>query len=94
MKPGSLTPKELEAFVSVLQLAGRKLGRDKFLESRPREGAERKTTPDKTITSLESMGVRIYGINEPSVDVENKKLSWDNIAGYEKQKGYVKYYIY
>ncbi|XP_048131695.1 probable 26S proteasome regulatory subunit 10B isoform X1 [Rhodamnia argentea] len=86
MKPGSLTSKELEAFVSVLQLAGKKLGRDKFLESRPREGTERKTTPEKAITSLESMGVRIYGIDEFPVDVENKKLSWDNIAGYEKQK--------
>lgn len=93
MKPGSLNPKELEAFISVLQLAGRKLGRDKFSESRPREGIEKKTTPEKTITSLQSMGVRIYGIDEPPVDVENKKLSWDNIAGYQKQKRYVKYYI-
>lgn len=86
MKPGSLTLKELEAFVSALQLAGRKLGSNKSLESRPREGTERKTTPEKTITSLQSMGVRIYGIDEPPVDVESKKLSWDNIAGYEKQK--------
>ncbi|XP_031394115.1 katanin p60 ATPase-containing subunit A-like 1 [Punica granatum] len=86
IKPGSLTPKELEAFVSVLQLAGGKMGQDRFMERRPREGNAGKVSPEKAIANLESMGVRIYGLDEPRINFSTKAISWDNVAGYDQQK--------
>lgn len=90
MKSGSLSMVELEAFVSVLQLAGENLGREHHgFQGTPRGGDSRKTSTDKTIASLESMGVRIYGLDQPQVSSRNTPISWDNIAGYDKQKRFV-----
>lgn len=84
-----MSQKELEAFVSVLQLAGGKLDHDKLMERRPREGSTGKVSPEKAIANLESMGVRIYGVDEPHTSF-SKNISWDNVAGYDQQKRYWK----
>ena len=41
-----------------------------------------KTSVEKSITSLEAMGVRIYGLNEPNFGYWKYVISWDNIVGY------------
>ncbi|KAG2276183.1 hypothetical protein Bca52824_058738 [Brassica carinata] len=83
IKKGSLTTEELEAFVSALQVAGTKPGQNKG-----GRGSAREASTDKTISQLESMGVRIYGVNKPLGDDDDSvhEISWDNIAGYEQQK--------
>ncbi|KAL6281989.1 hypothetical protein ACE6H2_012918 [Prunus campanulata] len=86
MKEGSLSPQEVDALVAALQLAGTKLGQNGTLERRPREDTTQVPSSEKLIASLESMGVRIYGINEPNVSSYSKEISWDNIAGYDQQK--------
>lgn len=85
-----MTSKELEAFVSILSLAGEKLGPGRFSERTPREGNAAKASPAKAISSLESMGVIVYGIREPHISAPSDDISWDNIAGYDKQKRYLK----
>lgn len=84
-----MDPKELDAFVSVLQVAGTKLGQRRTLERRSRDEAEKVPSVDKSIASLESMGVRVYGLGEPGICISNGEISWDNIAGYGDQKRYV-----
>uniref|UniRef100_A0A1J3CUS1 Proteasome-activating nucleotidase n=1 Tax=Noccaea caerulescens TaxID=107243 RepID=A0A1J3CUS1_NOCCA len=79
IKKGSLTTEELEAFVSALQVAGTRAGQNKG-------GSARETSTDKTVSQLESMGVRIYGVNKPIGDDSVDEISWDNIAGYDQQK--------
>lgn len=87
MKDGTLSPKELDALVSALLLAGTKLWQNSTMERKPREDTTTQMpSADKLIASLESMGVRIYGINEPNVSSTRKEISWDNIAGYDQQK--------
>ncbi|XP_011046997.1 PREDICTED: 26S protease regulatory subunit 7 homolog isoform X1 [Populus euphratica] len=83
IKSGSLSTTELDAFVSVLQLAGSKL---RPLDRKPVEGSARVPSADKSVASLESMGVRIYGIDEPLVNSSSNDISWENIAGYDQQK--------
>ncbi|KAJ0264878.1 AAA domain-containing protein [Hirschfeldia incana] len=83
IKKGSLTTEEREAFVSALQVAGTKPGQNKASGGR---GSARDTSTDKTISQLESMGVRIYGVNKPLGDDSVDEISWDNIAGYDQQK--------
>ncbi|KAL2580123.1 hypothetical protein AAZV13_15G103800 [Glycine max] len=86
IKQGDLSPEELDAFVSVLQLAGNKLGQRNTLERKPREETEKVPSVDKSISDLEGMGVRIYGLDEPVGISNDGEISWDNIAGYEHQK--------
>lgn len=83
IKSGSLSTTELDAFVSVLQLAGSKL---RPLDRKPAEGSARVPSADKSVASLESMGVRIYGLDEPLVNSSSNDISWENIAGYDQQK--------
>lgn len=79
-----MTTQELEAFVSALQVAGTKAGQNKG--GRGRNGS-RDPSSDESISQLEAMGVRIYGVNKPlGVDTVDE-ISWDNIAGYDQQKG-------
>lgn len=89
IKQGELSPEELDAFISVLQLAGNKLGQKSTLERKPREETEKVPSVDKSISDLEGMGVRIYGLDEPVGILKDAEISWDNIAGYEHQKRYV-----
>ena len=86
MKKGSFSPEELDALVSVLQLAAP----TKTLEQRRGEIA-RLPSNDKSVASLEAMGVKIYGLNVSNVGLAKNETSWDNIAGYSQQKRYVEY---
>lgn len=90
MKQGSLSPHELDGLVSVLELAGGKLGQSKSLERKPREGNARVPSGEKLIASLESMGVRVYGLDEAQGYSPSSEISWDYIAGYDLQKRYVR----
>jgi hypothetical protein len=90
IKPGSLSPKELDTLVSVLELAGGKLGQNKTVERKPREGTTKVPSAEKSVASLESMGVIIYGLDEARDLSSNTEISWDNIAGYDQQKRYVR----
>ena len=73
MKRGSLSNTELDALVSVLQLAG---GRLKTSERKPRESTTRTPAVEKSVaSSLESMGVRIYGLDKPSVKSSTNEIS-------------------
>ncbi|OIW14011.1 hypothetical protein TanjilG_09362 [Lupinus angustifolius] len=85
IKKGSLSPEELDAFVSVLQLASNKTAQTNTLEKKAREENEQVPSVDVSISSLEAMGVIIYGLNEP-IGISNGEILWDNIAGYEHQK--------
>ncbi|KAL6520521.1 hypothetical protein OROHE_017109 [Orobanche hederae] len=82
MKPGSFTSEELDAFASLLQAAGQ----PKSLELRPRGDAARIPTMDKTIASLEGMGVKVYGLKQPIAEQPKVDITWENIAGYDNQK--------
>ncbi|VVB07772.1 unnamed protein product [Arabis nemorensis] len=83
IKKGSLTTEELEAFVSALQVAGTKAGQNKG--GRGINGS-REPSMNESISQLEAMGVRIYGVNKPLGDDSVDEISWDNIAGYDQQK--------
>ncbi|KAL8119458.1 uncharacterized protein LOC141724465 [Apium graveolens] len=81
MKSGSFSHEELDAFVSLLQLAGQ----NKTLEKRP-TGSPGMPTKGKSITNLEAMGIKIYGLDEPNTGDTKTEISWENIAGYSQQK--------
>ncbi|KAK6265028.1 hypothetical protein SCA6_020462 [Theobroma cacao] len=78
LEQGSLNPKEL---------AGGKLGQSPTISSQmpsaEKEPSDSSQMPfvKKLIASLEATGVRIYGLDAP-----HQNSSWDNIAGYDKQK--------
>lgn len=81
MKPGSLNPEELDALVSVMQIAGQQ----KTSEGSLRVDIARPPYKDDTVTSLEAMGVQIFGLNKAKLD----DISWENVAGYNQQKRYL-----
>lgn len=91
IKKGSLSSAELDAFVSTLQLAGGRLGQNRNLDRKPRDGYAQETPVENTISTLESMGVRIYGLGKPQVNSSNTEISWENIAGYDQQKRYFEF---
>ncbi|KAL1809143.1 hypothetical protein ACET3Z_026133 [Daucus carota] len=82
MKGGSFSPEELDAFVSLLQLAGQ----NKSLEQRQRGSPGQMPSKGKSISSLEAMGIKIYGLDEPNMGDSKSEISWENIAGYSQQK--------
>ena len=84
LKRGSFGHQELDALVSVLQLAGQ----TKMLERKTKGDTTQKASVEKSVASLEAMGVRIYGLNEPNFGYSKSEISWDNIAGYDRQKRY------
>ena len=69
-----MSSKELGAFVYVLGLAGGKLGQNWTFGSgrKPQEGTVRGQSADKSIASLESIGVKIYGVDEAHVSSSKK----------------------
>lgn len=83
LKQGSFSPAELDALVSMLQIAGEKSGQSRTLERRNPTAVP---STNKSIASLESMGVRVFGLDEPRVGSSNDEISWDTIAGYDQQK--------
>ena len=87
IKQGSFTAEELDALVSVLKLAG--VGQSRTLDRRG--DTSRTPSMDKSVTSLEAMGVKIYGLKEPKTDSQTSEISWENIAGYNQQKRYETY---
>lgn len=84
-----MNQKELDAFVSALELAGGRFAQSSSLVKKPRKGSAQ-IPAQKSISSLEAMGVRIYGLDAPHQNKPYSEISWDNIAGYDQQKQYVK----
>ncbi|KAL4563000.1 hypothetical protein LXL04_027031 [Taraxacum kok-saghyz] len=85
IKEGGFTNEELDALVSVLKLAG--VGPTRGMDRRGDSSTRNPSTMDKSIASLEGMGVKIFGLQEPTLEVSSKsEISWDNIAGYSQQK--------
>ncbi|XP_057497373.1 uncharacterized protein LOC130782093 isoform X1 [Actinidia eriantha] len=82
IKRGSFSSKELDALVSVLQLAGQNTISDR----KSRGDTMQKPSVEKSVSSLEAMGVRIYGLKEANLSYSKAEISWDNIAGYNQQK--------
>ncbi|KAL9266873.1 Proteasome-activating nucleotidase-like protein [Drosera capensis] len=85
MKCGSFSTSELEALVSVLQLANQKSQEIKSVETRPGVNSGPMQS-NKSIADLEAMGVKVFGIDEPGTGRTNGEISWDTIAGYDEQK--------
>lgn len=94
IKQGSFNSKDLDAIVSTLRLSG---ARENIKKSsgknsggiRGRNGLP--AMAEKSLSSLEAMGVRVYGVeNSQGVPVKGADgmTSWDIIAGYEHQKRY------
>lgn len=82
IKQGSFTAEELDTLVSVLKLAG--AGQNRTSDRKGDTG--RTPSMDKSVSSLEGMGVKIYGLKEPKLDYSKSEISWENIAGYNQQK--------
>ncbi|KAD7117977.1 hypothetical protein R6Q59_005005 [Mikania micrantha] len=82
IKQGSFTAEELVAIVSVLKLAG--VEHNRILDRRG--DTARNLSMDKSVASLEGMGVKIYGFKEPNLEYPKSEISWENIAGYNQQK--------
>ncbi|GKE41503.1 hypothetical protein Tco_1468787, partial [Tanacetum coccineum] len=82
IKQGRFTAEELESLVFVLKLAGS--GHNKITDRR----GETAPTPsmDKSITGLEGMGVKIYGLKETKIEDSKSKIAWEHIDGYTQQK--------
>ncbi|PRQ28344.1 hypothetical protein RchiOBHm_Chr5g0002061 [Rosa chinensis] len=78
MKQGSLSPEEHDALVSALQVAGAKKSlihkKKSTAERRVREDSAQTSSIEKFITSLESMGVRVYGVDEPNMSSTSKDI--------------------
>lgn len=87
MKQGSFTSEELDALASILHFTGQQ----RSLALRSKGGVAQVPTADKTISSLEAMGVKIYGLKQPELENPNVDISWDNIAGYDEQKRYLEF---
>ncbi|KAK9267500.1 hypothetical protein L1049_009928 [Liquidambar formosana] len=86
IKQGSFSLQELDALVSVLQLARGRFGQSKTLERKPGDDTARMPSAEKSVAGLESLGVRIYGLDEPHLGHSNSEISWESIAGYDQQK--------
>lgn len=83
-----------------LKLAGEKPDSKKALEKRPRRHSDRREnrpnsapipSGENSLDALEAMGVRVFGLSESFPVPSNDMISWDNIAGYDQQKRYVKF---
>lgn len=83
LKKGSFSTAELEALVSIMQIASERPGQSKTTEKSSSAGTQSRS---KSIASLEAMGVRVFGLDEPLVGNANEEVSWDTIAGYDQQK--------
>lgn len=94
IKQGSFNSKELDAIVNTLRLSVARENKKKPSERnsggiRGRNGLP--SMDEKTLSSLEAMGVRVYGVeNSHGVPIKGAGgiTSWDIIAGYEHQKRY------
>ncbi|GKD78003.1 hypothetical protein Tco_1340624 [Tanacetum coccineum] len=66
----------------MLKLAGS--GHNRIADRR----GETAPTPsmDKSITGLEGMGVKIYGLKETKIEDSKSEIAWEHIDGYTQQK--------
>ncbi|URE16325.1 Holliday junction DNA helicase ruvB N-terminus [Musa troglodytarum] len=85
--------KELEAVVSALKLAGERSNIKKSSGRNPNVfkrddnyDAKQLASVEKSVSALEGMGVRVYGLDETSSFPWDGTVSWENIAGYDEQK--------
>ncbi|OAY79209.1 ATPase family AAA domain-containing protein 1-A [Ananas comosus] len=94
IKRGSLSLKELDALVSALRLAGEKDANETSVKN-PKSysfregnshGSKRTPSVEKSVSALEAMGVRVYGLDETSGIPADGTIFWENIAGYDQQK--------
>ena len=69
--------------MSALLLAKKTFGPKKWGSMRE---AQKDPQMERVISSLESMGVRVYGIDGNHGSPSSGGISWDNLAGYEQQK--------
>ncbi|XP_074270186.1 uncharacterized protein LOC141593128 [Silene latifolia] len=83
LKKGSFSSTELDALVSILQIASEKSGHNRGIERKSAAGVP---STNKSVASLEAMGIRVFGLDEPRVGSATEEISWDNIAGYDHQK--------
>ncbi|KAJ3694906.1 hypothetical protein LUZ60_000283 [Juncus effusus] len=83
IKRGSFTSGELEAVASALKLASKKETKRKGYNEQKRQLT---SNSDKSISALESMGVRVYGFDETTGTPMDGTITWENIAGYDEQK--------
>lgn len=88
--------KELDALVSALRLAGEKDANETSVKN-PKSysfregnshGSKRTPSVEKSVSALEAMGVRVYGLDETSGIPADGTIFWENIAGYDQQKRY------
>ncbi|URE16316.1 Holliday junction DNA helicase ruvB N-terminus [Musa troglodytarum] len=93
IKQGSYSFKELEAVVSALKLAGERSNIKKSSGRNPNVfkrddnyDAKQLASVEKSVSALEGMGVRVYGLDETSSFPWDGTVSWENIAGYDEQK--------
>lgn len=86
IKKGRFSSTELDALASALQLAGGKMGQNRNYERKPRDNNVRLPSAEKSVASLEAMGVRVFGLDEAHLGSSGGEISWDNIAGYDQQK--------
>ncbi|KAK8950560.1 hypothetical protein KSP40_PGU015166 [Platanthera guangdongensis] len=94
IKKGSFTLKELDAFVSVLKLAGKRDVKTSVGKSpggyNSKNGSNysgrSSSSLEKSVSALEAMGVKVYGFDETFGVPMEGVMSWDNIAGYDLQK--------
>ncbi|CAL9774356.1 unnamed protein product [Musa acuminata subsp. burmannicoides] len=93
IKQGSYSFKELEAVVSALKLAGERSNIKKSSGRNPNVfkrndnyDAKQLASIEKSVSALEGMGVRVYGLDETSSFPWDGTISWENIAGYDEQK--------
>nr|GEY09884.1 hypothetical protein [Tanacetum cinerariifolium] len=82
IKKGRFTAEELESLVFVLKLAGS--GENRIVNRR----GDTAPTPsmDKSITGLEGMGGKIYGLKETKIEGSKSEIAWEHINGYTQQK--------
>ncbi|CAN6479153.1 unnamed protein product [Victoria cruziana] len=90
VKQGAFTVVELEALASALKIASvseeRKDWRGSFSERRDVTNNAKAPVDKQSLSSLESMGVKIFGCCEPNEVQSSNTISWDIIAGYDEQK--------
>ncbi|KAJ4761422.1 P-loop containing nucleoside triphosphate hydrolases superfamily protein [Rhynchospora pubera] len=91
IKQGRFSSKELDAVISALKLAGRKnlkgsSGKNSKAYSSRSGNTRELPSSEKTLSDLEAMGVRIYGLDETTGTPVDGTVTWDNIAGYDEQK--------
>ncbi|XP_068657276.1 uncharacterized protein [Aristolochia californica] len=96
IKQESFSLKELEAVASALKIAGSSGEPSRPVERNPwgdrdrsnsRSGTMQVPSIEKSLSALEAMGVRVFGLDGPfGLPVDECGVSWETVAGYHEQK--------